>query len=108
MSCRQASISQLVEHQRPVLAAEAAEHARRLPAVRHERDELFALVRRTVLARRDTHAMWQLTSTSDGADDEELAKALLRALPRTDPGGPRSRPGSLRGRTNSDRDVENP
>ena len=50
-----------------------------------ERDELFAMLRRTVLARRDVPAMWQLASTSDGADDDELAEALLRALPRTDP-----------------------
>jgi hypothetical protein len=29
--------------------------------------------------------MWQLASTSDGSDDEELTEHLLRALPRTDP-----------------------
>lgn len=55
------------------------------PAIRDERDELFALLRRTVLARGDTHILWQLASTSDGSDDAELAEHLLRALPRTDP-----------------------
>jgi hypothetical protein len=55
------------------------------PAIRSEREELFAALRRTVLARGDMHAMWQLASTPDGATDQELAEHLLRALPRTDP-----------------------
>ncbi len=55
------------------------------PAIRDEREELFALVRRTVLARGDTHAMWQLAATDEGTQDDELAEHLLRALPRTDP-----------------------
>ena len=55
------------------------------PAVRDEREELFAILRRTVLTRGDTHTMWLLASTPCGSGDEELAEHLLRALPRTDP-----------------------
>jgi GAF domain len=55
------------------------------PAIRDEREDLLAVVRRTVLGRGDTHVMWQLASTPDGAQDEELAEHLLRALSRTDP-----------------------
>jgi GAF domain len=55
------------------------------PAIRAERQELLAILRRSILARSDTHAMWQLASTADGAYDAELSEHLLRALPLTDP-----------------------
>jgi GAF domain len=53
------------------------------PAVRDEREELFAVLRRAVLARGDTQAQWRLATA--GADDLELTEHLLRALPATDP-----------------------
>ncbi|HEX3780061.1 MAG TPA: helix-turn-helix domain-containing protein [Pseudonocardiaceae bacterium] len=55
------------------------------PAIRDEREELFAILRRLVLARGDTHLMWQLAGIPDCAGDEELAENLLRVLPSTDP-----------------------
>jgi hypothetical protein len=55
------------------------------PAIRDEREELFAVLRRAVLTRGDTHAMWRLTTAADGTDDLELNEHLLRALPTTDP-----------------------
>jgi hypothetical protein len=55
------------------------------PAIRAEREDLFAVLRRQVLAGRDTHAMAQLASTEESVGDTELSEALLRALPRTDP-----------------------
>jgi hypothetical protein len=55
------------------------------PAIRDEREELFALVRRTALAKGDRHVLWQLAAMEDGTGDEELTEHLLRALPRTDP-----------------------
>ncbi len=55
------------------------------PAVRDEREELFAILRRMVLSRGDTHLMWQLAGIPDCAADDELTDKLLRVLPDTDP-----------------------
>jgi hypothetical protein len=55
------------------------------PAIRDEREELFAILRRMVIARGDTHQMWQLADLPDTALDVELGDKLLRVLPATDP-----------------------
>lgn len=55
------------------------------PAIRDEREELFAILRRMVIARGDTHQMWQLADVPDTALDTELGDKLLRVLPATDP-----------------------
>jgi len=55
------------------------------PAIRDEREELFAILRRMVLARGDTQLLWQLAGMPDCAGDDELAEKLLRVLPSTDP-----------------------
>jgi hypothetical protein len=55
------------------------------PAIRDEREELFAILRRMVIAGGDTHQMWQLADVPDTALDAELGDKLLRVLPATDP-----------------------
>lgn len=55
------------------------------PAIRDEREELFAILRRMVIARGDTHLMWQLVDIPDCTRDAEIADKLLRVLPATDP-----------------------
>ena len=58
------------------------------PVVRQERELLAAALRRAVLDSRDVDAMWALAGTVGGADDPELSRRLLRALPARDPRRP--------------------
>ncbi len=63
------------------------------PAVVELRESLFSTLRRAVLDRDDTEAMWLLADSgpdsagadSAGADDVELAERLAVALPASDP-----------------------
>jgi hypothetical protein len=55
------------------------------PAIRDEREELFAILRRMVIARGETQQMWQLADIPGAALDAELGDRLLRVLPATDP-----------------------
>ncbi|GAA0602819.1 GAF domain-containing protein [Kutzneria viridogrisea] len=55
------------------------------PAVREEREHLWATVRRAALSRGDTAAVWRLSTTAEGAGDPAIAEHLLRVLPSTDP-----------------------
>ncbi|HEX4705637.1 MAG TPA: hypothetical protein VH352_26175 [Pseudonocardiaceae bacterium] len=72
------------------------------PAIRDEREDLYVLLRRTVLTRGDTHAMCRLAATPESASDEELTDRLLKALPRTDP----RRAAVLYGRSHVARDAD--
>jgi hypothetical protein len=54
------------------------------PALRAERDELDATLRRAVLDSGDTDLIWRFAQTATGAEDLEVFEALERALPSTD------------------------
>ena len=54
------------------------------PALRAERDELDATLRRAVLDSGDTDLVWRFAQTAIGAEDLEVFEALERALPSTD------------------------
>lgn len=54
------------------------------PALRAERDELDATLRRAVLDSGDSDLIWRFAQTATGAEDLEVFEALERALPSTD------------------------
>jgi hypothetical protein len=54
------------------------------PALRAERDELDATLRRAVLDSGDSDLIWRFAQTATGAEDLEVFEALERALLRTD------------------------
>jgi len=58
------------------------------PAVREVRDELGAALRRAVLGRRDTEALWQYGQRHPGRDDIEVFERLAAELPAQDPRQP--------------------
>ncbi|MGO9783951.1 MAG: GAF domain-containing protein [Streptosporangiaceae bacterium] len=68
--------------QAPLLARSEA------PAIRAERDELEAALRRAVLDRRDTEAIWEYSQREPGRDDIEVFERLAADLPRQDPRHP--------------------
>ncbi|GAA2851329.1 GAF domain-containing protein [Streptosporangium fragile] len=55
------------------------------PAVRDEREELTAAVRRTVIDRGDAAAVLRWTELDEGREDLEALSRLLRLLPPADP-----------------------
>ncbi|GAA1592355.1 MULTISPECIES: GAF domain-containing protein [Kribbella] len=55
------------------------------PALRAERDELDATVRRAALDAGDPDLLWRFASTSTGAEDLEIFESLAAALPTDDP-----------------------
>ncbi|MFC7343531.1 helix-turn-helix domain-containing protein [Saccharopolyspora griseoalba] len=57
------------------------------PAIRDERDELFASLRNAVLDRGDVEALWSLFG-SEPTDDLEILGQLAHRLPRHDPRRP--------------------
>ena len=65
--------------QAPLLARSEA------PAIRSERDELEAALRRAVLDRRDAEALWAYSQREPGRDDIEVYERLAADLPRQDP-----------------------
>jgi hypothetical protein len=54
------------------------------PALRAERDELDATLRRAVLDSRDPDLLWRFAETSLGAEDLEIFEVLARVLPADD------------------------
>jgi len=54
------------------------------PALRAERDELDAMLRRAVLDSRDADLVWRFAQTSTGAEDLEVFETLARVLPSRD------------------------
>ncbi len=54
------------------------------PALRAERGELDATVRRAVLDTGDAELLWRFGQTSTGAEDLEIFETLLAALPALD------------------------
>lgn len=54
------------------------------PALRVERDELDATLRRAVLDASDPELLWRFAQTSTGAEDLEVFEVLERDLPATD------------------------
>jgi hypothetical protein len=54
------------------------------PALRAERDELDATLRRAVLDSTDPDLLWRFAQTSTGAEDLEVFEALLAGLPPAD------------------------
>ncbi|WP_020389088.1 GAF domain-containing protein [Kribbella catacumbae] len=54
------------------------------PALRMERDELDATLRRAVLDSSDHDLLWRFAQTSTGAEDLEVFEVLERDLPATD------------------------
>jgi hypothetical protein len=55
------------------------------PAVRAERDELDATLRRAALSSADPELLWRFALTSVGAEDLEIFEALATGLPAADP-----------------------
>jgi hypothetical protein len=55
------------------------------PALRSERDELDATLRRAALDARNADLLWQFAQTSTGAEDLEIFEALAAGLPTDDP-----------------------
>ncbi len=55
------------------------------PAVRAERDELDATVRRSVLDSGDPDLLWHFSQTATGAEDLEIFEVLNTGLPVHDP-----------------------
>ena len=64
------------------------------PALRAERDELDATVRRAVLDADDPDVLWRFAQTSTGAEDLEIFESLDAGLPPDDRAVRRSPPGS--------------
>jgi hypothetical protein len=58
------------------------------PALRAERDELDATVRRAVLDADDPDVLWRFAQTSTGAEDLEIFQSLYVDLPAHDPRRP--------------------
>ncbi|MGW6281000.1 GAF domain-containing protein [Kribbella sp. NPDC055071] len=58
------------------------------PALRAERDELDATLRRAVLDTDDPELLWRFAQTSTGAEDREIFESLATDLPPTDPRRP--------------------
>ncbi|WP_238177601.1 hypothetical protein [Kribbella sp. VKM Ac-2566] len=58
------------------------------PALRSERDELDATLRRAVLDAADADMLWQFAQTPVGAEDLEIFEALEARLPVDDPRRP--------------------
>jgi hypothetical protein len=58
------------------------------PALRAERDELDATLRRAVLDAGDPELLWRFAQTATGAEDLEIFEALAAGLPTTDPRRP--------------------
>ncbi|MFF0265743.1 GAF domain-containing protein [Kribbella sp. NPDC004536] len=54
------------------------------PALRSERDELDATIRRAALDTNDAELLWRFAQTPTGAEDLELFEVLQRTLARTD------------------------
>ncbi|TCO38643.1 GAF domain-containing protein [Kribbella antiqua] len=54
------------------------------PALRTERDELDATLRRAVLDSTDADLLWQFAQTPTGAEDLEIFEALVAVLPPAD------------------------
>ena len=55
------------------------------PALRLERDELDATIRRSVLDTRSPDVLWQFAQTPTGAEDLEIFESLAALLPTDDP-----------------------
>ena len=55
------------------------------PALRAERDELDATIRRAVLDTRSPDVLWQFAQTTTGAEDVEIFESLAAVLPTDDP-----------------------
>ena len=55
------------------------------PALRLERDELDATIRRASLDARSADALWQFAQTPTGAQDLEIFESLAAVLPTDDP-----------------------
>ncbi|WP_371405793.1 GAF domain-containing protein [Kribbella sp. NBC_00662] len=55
------------------------------PALRAERDELDATIRRAALDARSPDILWQFAQTSTGAEDLEIFESLAAVLPTGDP-----------------------
>ncbi|GAA0577113.1 GAF domain-containing protein [Kribbella sandramycini] len=55
------------------------------PALRAERDELDATLRRAVLGSADADLLWRFAQTPTGAEDLEIFETLAAGLPATDP-----------------------
>ena len=58
------------------------------PAIRAERDQLAAALRRAVLEHRDLDALWAYGQREPGRDDLEVFEHLARELPTHDPRRP--------------------
>ncbi|MEU4190290.1 GAF domain-containing protein [Kribbella sp. NPDC026611] len=58
------------------------------PALRAERDELDATLRRAVLDADDPELLWRFAQTSTGAEDREIFETLAADLPTHDPRRP--------------------
>jgi hypothetical protein len=58
------------------------------PAIRAERDQLAASLRRAVLEHRDLDALWTYGQREPGCDDLEVFEHLVRDLPSHDPRRP--------------------
>ena len=71
------------------------------PALRAERDELDATVRRAALDAAHPDVLWPFAQTSTGAEDLEIFESLDAGLPADDPRPPRSPPGWTAGRLTS-------
>jgi hypothetical protein len=54
------------------------------PALRAERDELDATIRRAALDTRDPDSLWQFAQTPTGAEDLEIFETLIAVLPSSD------------------------
>ncbi|MCW2948974.1 MAG: putative phytochrome sensor protein [Actinoallomurus sp.] len=61
------------------------------PAIRAERDQLSAALRRAVLEHRDLDALWTYGQREPGCDDLEVFEHLARQLPPHDPRHPVTR-----------------
>jgi hypothetical protein len=55
------------------------------PALRAERDELDATIRRAVLDTHSPDVLWQFAQTTTGAEDVEIFESLAAVLPTDDP-----------------------
>jgi hypothetical protein len=55
------------------------------PALRSERDELDATMRRAVLDADDPNLLWRFAQTTTGAEDQEIFEVLAAGLPASDP-----------------------
>ncbi|RZU20263.1 GAF domain-containing protein [Kribbella rubisoli] len=55
------------------------------PALRLERDELDATIRRSALDTRSPDVLWQFAQTPTGAEDLEIFESLAAVLPTDDP-----------------------